>query len=234
MLDFSRYEALTFDCYGTLVDWERGILDALLPLARRHGIRVEEERLLELYGRAESQAESGPYRPYRDVLADTVRGIGRELGFEPTGAEAGRLAGSLPDWPPFPDSPPALEALGERYRLGIVSNVDDDLFERTRRALGVEFDLVVTAQQVRSYKPDLRHFERALERLDLEPTRVLHVAQSLYHDIGPAAEAGLDTVHVDRRSEQSGPGATPTATARARPDLVVGDLDELLRTMGLD
>jgi 2-haloacid dehalogenase len=230
-MDLTRFEALTFDCYGTLIDWERGILDAVRPILRRHGITCDDDWLLGLYSRAEAGAEAGPWRPYRDVLASVMERLGAELGFAPDAEERGVLAATLPDWPPFSDTIAALGALGRAYRLAIVSNVDNDLFAGTRRRLGVAFDLVTTAQQVRSYKPAPAHFTVTLDRLRLEPGKVLHVAQSLYHDIAPARALGLATVWVNRRAGRAGPGATPPA--EARPDLEVFDLKALVTLAGL-
>ena len=215
MLDWTRFEALTFDCYGTLIDWERGILEAARPLLRRHGVACDDERLLAAYAAAESAAERPPFRAYRQVLREVVDGIGAALGFRPDAADREALVESLPRWPPFPDTVEALQELRRRHRLAIVSNVDDDLFAGTARLLDVEFDAIVTAQQVGSYKPAPGHFRRALERLALPKEKVLHVAQSLYHDVAPARALGWATVWVNRRSGRPGPGATPPADARA-------------------
>jgi 2-haloacid dehalogenase len=230
-MDLSRFEALTFDCYGTLIDWERGMLDAVRPILRRHGIACDDDWLLGLYARAEAGAEAGPWRPYRDVLASVMERLGAELGFAPDADERGVLAGTLPDWPPFADTIESLTALARAYRLAIVSNVDNDLFAGTRRRLGVSFDLVTTAQQVRSYKPAPAHFKVTLDRLHLDPGRVLHVAQSLYHDIAPARALGMATAWVNRRAGRTGSGATPPA--EAKPDLEVYDLKALVTLAGL-
>jgi 2-haloacid dehalogenase len=225
MLDFDRFTHLTFDCYGTLIDWERGILTALRPGLDRHGVVLSDDAALELYGELESAAEREPYRPYRALLATVMDGFGARLGFVPSADERAALAASVGDWPPFPDTVEALRALADRYRLVILSNIDDDLFARSARHLGVEFAAVVTAQQVGSYKPDPRNFRALLERLDTAPDRVLHVAQSLFHDIAPANALGLTTVWVNRRHDRPGSGATPPATAH--PNLEVDDLRTL-------
>jgi 2-haloacid dehalogenase len=225
-MDFDRFDAITFDCYGTLIDWERGILDALGSILAAHGREPPDgEWLLRGFARLEAEVEQGPFRPYRAVLRDVVRGLGREVGFRPTDAEAESFAASVAQWPPFPDTVRALGALGAHYRLAVVSNVDDDLFAGTARQLGVTFAEVVTAQQLRSYKPAPAHFHEVLRRLDLPGDRVLHVAQSLYHDIAPARELGWATVWVNRRAGKRGGGAT--APAQAKPDLVVSDLASL-------
>lgn len=225
MLDFDRFTYLTFDCYGTLIDWERGILAALRPVLDRHGIAITDDAALELYGELESAAESGPYLPYRELLATVMDGFAERLGFEPSADERAALAASVGDWPPFPDTVEALRALADRFQLVILSNIDDDLFALSARHLGVPFAAVVTAQQVGSYKPDPCNFRALLARLDTNPDRVLHVAQSLFHDIAPANALGLTSVWVNRRHDRPGSGATPPATAR--PDLEVPDLRTL-------
>lgn len=224
---FEGVEALTFDCYGTIVDWETGILDALEAILDGPGARPSDDALLTMYGRFESEAQRGAFRSYREVLQEVARRYGEELGIDVDEATAGQFAGSVGRWPAFPDSVEALQALGQRYRLAIVSNVDDDLFRRTATALGIDFDEVVTAQQVRSYKPDRVHFDEALRRLARPKDGVVHVAQSLFHDVAPAKELGLTCVWVHRRSGREGGGATPPA--EAVPDLVVPDLASLVR-----
>lgn len=225
MLDFDRFTYLTFDCYGTLIDWERGILAALRPVLDRHANALPDEQVLERYAALESAAERGPYRPYRDVLAAVMDGFGAWLGFAPSPEERTALAASVADWPPFPDTVAALQSLARRFRLVILSNIDDDLFTGSAKQLAVEFAAVITAQQVGSYKPDPRNFRVLLERLDTTPDRVLHVAQSLFHDIVPANAHGLTTVWVNRRHDRPGAGATPPAMAR--PALEVPDLRTL-------
>lgn len=228
MIDFKGYGALSFDCYGTLIDWESGILAALRPVLQGHARELEDGQLLRLYAKLESQAEKGEFIRYQEVLREVVRGLGRELGFTPSPAELDSLAASLGDWPPFPDTVMALKALKRRYRLAIISNVDEDLFTLTARRLQVEFDWVITAEQARSYKPALDIFHYALRRIGVAPDKVLHIAQSLYHDIVPAKALGLAAIWVKR---SGGPGATPPA--RGQPDLEVPDLETLVRLIGL-
>jgi 2-haloacid dehalogenase len=225
VLDFARYRVLTFDCYGTLIDWERGILDALRPVCARHGASRSDDELLALFARTEAPIQQGPYRPYREVLREAMVRLGRHLGFELQSREAEALARSLPSWPPFPDTVPALRRLARRFALGVISNVDDDLFAGTSDRLGVRFEWVVTAQQVGSYKPARANFHRALERIGRPWDQVLHVAQSLFHDVAPARSLGLATVWVDRRAGRAGTGATPPSDPR--PDLEVPDLATL-------
>jgi 2-haloacid dehalogenase len=222
---FQRFRALTFDCYGTLIDWERGLLAALRALLRRQGVPIDDERLLHLYAAFETEAEAGPYAPYRVVLRRVMVRMAAAMSFPLEAGDEDCLSASIGDWPAFPDTVAALRALKTRYRLAIASNIDDDLFAATRPRLGVEFDAVVTAQQVRSYKPAPAHFTAALERLALSPGDVLHVAQSLFHDVAPAKSLGMTTVWVNRRAGRPGFGATPPADAL--PDLEVPDLRTL-------
>jgi len=227
MMDLSHYHYLTFDCYGTLIDWEAGILHAVRPILDGRGHKLDDDELLESYGRLESTAQAGEFASYEDVLVRVMDGLAAELGFEPTPAERRALVDSIGDWPAFPDTTASLAALKVRYDLWILSNVDDDLFARTAPSLGVAVDGLVTAQQIRSYKPAPLHFTTMLERTGASPDRVLHVAQSLFHDISPAREVGLGTVWVNRRSGRSGSGATPPSAAR--PDLEIPDLATLVR-----
>jgi 2-haloacid dehalogenase len=224
-LDFDRFEALTFDCYGTLIDWETGILAALRPILQAHGVAAEEEELLESYGRNETEVEAGPYRRYREVLAQTLRGIGADFGFEPGAAELAAFAASVGDWPAFADSSAALQKLAQRFRLGVLTNCDDDLFAASQRRLGVEFDWVLTAEQAGSYKPSGANFELLFATLGLPREGVLHVAQSLFHDHVPAKRLGMATVWINRRSGRPGSGATPAA--EVQPDLVLADMRSL-------
>ena len=229
--DFTAFEALTFDCYGTLIDWETGIVAALRPMLDERDIRSQDEELLERFGRLEPEVQAGEFLSYREVLRRVAAALGRELGFEPTPAEERAFAASVGGWPPFPDTLGSLRALAARYRLAIVSNVDDDLFAGSAAQLGVSFETIVTAEQVKSYKPAHAHFHEVLDRLALPREQVLHVAQSLFHDIAPARELGIPCVWVNRRSGRGGSGAT--APSDARPDVEVPDLRTLVERMGL-
>ncbi len=232
MLHLLDYEYLTFDCYGTLINWESGILRALRPLLDAHLEAVPpDDNLLELYAGIEAQIESGPYRTYREVLEQVVRDFGARLDFVPTLEETFALADSLPTWPPFPDTVAALKRLASRYKLAVISNVDDDLFAGTARQLGVQFTGVITAQQARSYKPSLKNFRLALERLNTRGDRIVHVAQSLYHDVAPAHHLGWATVWVNRRHGMASAGATPVSDAE--PDIEVPDLKTLADLAGV-
>src|SRR5580700_7179840 len=224
-LDFNRFEFLTFDCYGTLIDWETGLLSALHRILSAHGKKIDDATLLELYGNFEQLSEQGVFHPYREVLQSVVRQFGDELGFVPTAEEVRSLPDSLTLWRPWPDTVAALRRLKSRYRLAILSNVDDDLFAATRPQLEVEFNEVITAQQAQAYKPSLKLFELALSRIHAPAHRVLHVGQSIYHDVVPAQALGLATVWVNRPSARPGVGAVKAA--EATPDLTVSSLTEL-------
>ena len=231
MLDFNRFTHLTFDCYGTLIDWETGILRAVQPVLQRHGLMALDTAILQLYARHEAEIEAGPYVPYREVLRGVMAGLAAELGFRPDEAELNVLAGSVGEWPPFADTVESLQRLQRRYKLVILSNIDDDLFAATQRQLGVEFDEVITAQQVGSYKPAPAHFETAIARLGVPVSQILHVAQSRYHDHVPAKALGFATVWVNRPSLL--PGVGLTMPAEASPDLETPDLRTLVEQMGL-
>jgi len=225
MLNFSRFEVLTFDCYGTLIDWESGIFSALRPILAAHGKTLSDSTLLELYGEFEAKAEQGEYQAYREVLRNVVRSFGERLSFIPTWTEVSSLAESVAAWPPFPDTVDALRRLSSRYRLAIISNIDDDLFASTLPKLGVRFDHVLTAQQARAYKPSLNLFKLAEKRLDVPREKWLHIGQSIYHDVLPAQSLGLATVWVNRPSPRAGVGAVKAA--EGKPDLEVPNLKTL-------
>ena len=225
MLDFARFEILTFDCYGTLIDWETGILAALGRILAAHNQSIDDATLLKLYGDFEQLSEQGEFHPYREVLQSVVRRFGAELGFAPTPEQVRSLPESLATWKPWPDTVAALHQLKSRFRLAVLSNVDDDLFATTRPQLEVDFDEVITAEQAHAYKPSLKMFELALSRINAPAHRILHVAQSVYHDVVPAQSLGLATVWVDRPSARPGVGAVKFADAK--PDLIVTSLAEL-------
>jgi len=220
------FDALTFDCYGTLVDWATGISSALQPVLQAHDVAVQDVELFRLYGRFERDVESGAYVNYREVLRRVVRRFGDHFGFTPTNAELERFAGSVGDWPLFDDTNAALGRLAERYRLAIVSNVDDDLFLDTARDFLIDFDEVITSEQVGRYKPALEPFEAAFTQLGVPPNRVLHVAQSVYHDLNPAGRLGLSCVWVQRYQKRFDP-----PTPRTDPILTVPDLSRLADTI---
>lgn len=226
-----EFAALTFDCYGTLIDWERGLLAVLRPWADAAGVRVSDDDLLQAFAAAESAAERDrPRALYSDILREAHGAIARRFGVDLSSAAADALARSVGDWPAFPDTPGALRSLRARCKLVIVSNVDHASFARTRPKLGVEPDGLVTAEDVGSYKPALAHFERAIELLGsvgVSKDRVLHVAQSLYHDHAPAKSLGLTTAWIDRRRGRAGGGATPPPPEGVRPDFVFASMAQL-------
>lgn len=203
------YDIVTFDCYGTLIDWERGIGDAVTKAAAGDGVRVDRAAVLAAYAAVEPVVEAETYRRYREVLALTAERVAERLGWRLPRERASFLPESLPEWPPFADTNPALTRLARAgYQLGILSNVDDDLLARTLRHFGVPFDLLVTAQQVGSYKPATGHFLTARQRIGAR--RWLHAAQSHVHDVVPARALGIDVAWINRKRETAGAGVEPT------------------------
>ena len=225
MLDFTRFKVLTFDCYGTMIDWETGIFSALRPILAAHKKSIADSELLQLYSELEASAEQGEFLRYRDVLQSVVRGFGGRFGFTPTAAEVRSLPESLANWQPFPDTVEALRKLKKRYQLAVISNVDDDLFAATAPKLEVAFDHVITAQQAGCYKPCMKIFKLAEERMGVTRDQWLHVGQSIYHDVIPAQSLGIATVWVNRPSPRPGAGAAKAAAGK--PDLEVPDLKTL-------
>jgi 2-haloalkanoic acid dehalogenase type II len=214
----SRFDVVTFDCYGTLIDWELGIGESLAAEAARAGIPVSAEDAFRAYFAAEKEVESGPYRPYRDVLAETATRAAKRLGWPLAIERAAAFGAGLPAWRPFPDTNPALERLAAAgVRLGILSNVDDDLLADTRRHFTVPFEIVITAERVRSYKPGAAHFLAARERLG--SARWLHAAQSYFHDVVPAKRLGIPSAWINRNGEPAG--------AEGPPDVELRDLAAL-------
>jgi 2-haloacid dehalogenase len=225
MLNFKQFRVLTFDCYGTLIDWESGIFSALRPILATHQKTISDTSLLETYSELEAKAEQGKFRRYRDVLQSVVRGFGERLGFTPTDAEARSLPDSLARWQPFPDTVAALRQLKSRYQLAVISNVDDDLFAASAPRLQVPFDQVITAQQANCYKPCIEMFKLAMKKTGAGPEQILHVGQSIYHDVIPAQSLGIATVWVNRPSPRPGAGAAKAASGQ--PDLEVPNLSSL-------
>ncbi len=224
----SEFTTLTFDCYGTLIDWERGIAAELKPWAERNKLKLADDALLEAFGRAESPVQRAhPNWLYPDILTEAFRALGKQLGVGVGDQEAVGFGRSVGRWPAFPDSPEALAYLKRHFKLGILSNVDRASFAESNRRLGVEFDLIVTAQDVGSYKPDRRNFQHllaALGRMGVEKRAVLHTAQSLFHDIAPAKAMGLRTAWINRRKGKPGAGATPAPEGDVTPDLEAASL----------
>ncbi len=230
MLDFTRFKILSFDCYGTMIDWETGIFSALRPILVAHGKKITDSAVLELYSELEAFAEQGEYLSYRDVLQSVVRGFGKRLEFSPTADEVQSLPDSVANWRPFPDTVEALRKLKKRFQLAVISNIDDDLFAATAPKLGVVFDHVITAQQARCYKPGMKVFERAEKQIGLPREQWLHVGQSIYHDVIPARSLGIASVWVNRASPRAGVGAV--VAAKGHPDVEVQDLRTLATLAG--
>jgi 2-haloacid dehalogenase len=222
------YDAITFDCYGTLIDWETGLTAYLRPLIEAHDVHAVDDFLLEFFGRTEASLQAGPYRSYRKTLEAVLTALGQRLGFRSSAAALAGFPDSIGDWLPFPDTIAALEALAGRFRLAVISNIDDDLFDLTQARLGIAFDHVVTAAQVQAYKPDPRPFLTAIDRIGVAKARILHVAQSPFHDIAPATALGIDTVWIDRHQ---GHGGGATAPAQATPKWTLKNLSELVAAL---
>lgn len=212
------HDVVTFDCYGTLVDWEQGISEAVIRAAADDGLTLTTDEVLAAHAEIEPAVQAAGYRSYHDVLVETALRIARRFDWELAEDRARFLPQSLPEWQPFPDTNPALERLAAAgYRLGILSNIDDDLLAGTLRHLSPEFELQVTAQQVRSYKPAHAHFRVARERIGVG--RWLHAAQSYFHDVVPARELDIPVAWINRNRD--------TPSGEARPDHEFPTLTEL-------
>ena len=218
--DLGGITTLTLDCYGTLIDWETGAVEALRPLLARHAVALPDNEIVAAFQDLDAALCCPPYRSYKTVLAGVVEGFGQRFGFPVGAADRGVLVSSVPSWRPFPDTVEALRALGARYRLAVVSNIDDDLFAASAAQLGVSFDLVVTAEQARRYKPDPAIFEDAIRRLGVAPGRIAHVAEGVT-EIAPARRLGCTTVWVRRH------GRSARLLTEA-PDFAVPDLRSLV------
>jgi len=225
------FDAISFDCYGTLIDWESGILATLRPWAARHGLGATDDALLAEFSRVEPELETArPAALYPDILADAFRAVGGHFGRAVSDDEARAFGQSVKDWPALPDSAGALAYLKRHYKLAILSNIDRASFAHSNRRLGVEFDLIVTAEDVGSYKPTPRNFEVLLERvaaLGVRKERLLHAAESLFHDHVPAKRFGLATAWIYRRAAKGNFGATRAPDQPVKPDWQVTTLAEL-------
>ncbi len=201
---------ITFDCYGTLIDWEKGIVRAIGPVLRDAGVKVSDEQILSRYAQIEPKLQADEFRPYREILTELMLEFGRVYGVEISREQAAMLPESIKDWPAFGDTAQGLARLGEKYRLGILSNIDRDLIEMSLprlAAAGAKFDIIVTAGDTSSYKPAIGHFWAAMRESKLPGARILHAAQSLFHDVVPAQSMGLRTAYINRQAGK--PGATP-------------------------
>jgi 2-haloacid dehalogenase/putative hydrolase of the HAD superfamily len=212
------YDAVTFDCYGTLIDWEAGITRAFVAAAGRDGVHLEAATVLDAYLAMERVVEGETYRSYRDILMETARRVAARLGWPLEPARARFLPESLGDWPPFSDTNPALQRLAAAgYRLGILSNVDDELLAATRRHFAVPFEIIVTAEQVKSYKPAPAHWHEARRRIG--GARWLHAAQSYYHDVTAARGLGVPVAWINRHDQPVGSAGPPDRTLRNLTEL---------------
>lgn len=220
-----RYKLLTFDCYGTLINWDNGIRGALGALMERAGVSASAEQVYGAYIETEAGLEKPPWRPYAQILEEVVSRLGQRFGFGVDHRTRRVLTESLPSWKPFDDTNEALARLKRKYELGILSNIDRDLIARTREGFDVRFDWVVTAEDVRAYKPAHDHFQRILECTGYGKDEVLHVAQSVFHDIVPACSLGFSCAWINRRNETNDTDATPTAE--------FGDLKSLADALGV-
>jgi 2-haloalkanoic acid dehalogenase type II len=226
------FKVLTFDCYGTLIDWETGILNALRPLLRNDRVERSREDVLASFARHETAQEAEtPGMIYSELLARVHRRLAEEWGVAATEADHRAFGGSVGDWPAFADSAAALAYLKQFYKLVILSNVDRKSFAQSSKRFGVTFDAVYTAEDIGSYKPDprnVRHMIEALKRTGHAERDILHVAQSLFHDHAPANVAGLRSAWIDRRAGAAGPGATPQPPAGVHYDFRFASMAELV------
>jgi 2-haloalkanoic acid dehalogenase type II len=237
MPNLTRFDTLTFDCYGTLIDWERGILAELRPWANRNGRQdIADNAILETFGTIEAACETEtPGKLYPEILADVHRRLAYKWGIKAAAADAAEFGQSVGRWPAFADSATSLQYLKRYYKLVILSNVDRASFACSNEKLGVAFDRIITAQDVGSYKPSLRNFEHALDDLQRTfgtgKTDILHTAQSIFHDVVPARTVGLATMWINRRRTVGGWGATPAPQAPGAlttPDMEVGSMAEFV------
>jgi 2-haloalkanoic acid dehalogenase type II len=221
----SEFTTLTFDCYGTLIDWETGIWDAFQPLLMENGCdEVTRGQALEAFGAEEADQEvRAPSALYPEILARVHRAVAKRFGLLTREELDNDFAQSLPHWPAFADTAGALRALKERYKLVILSNVHRKGIAASNRKLGVRFDAIYTAEEIGSYKPSPRNFEYMLERLEADhgvaPGEILHAAQSLFHDHVPARVFGLANCWIDRQGLSRGGDWGATASVRERPDV---------------
>jgi 2-haloacid dehalogenase len=225
-MDFSKFRIITFDCYGTLIDWETGILGAFRSVFPG----VKDREVLTLYSELEPAIQASGYKTYRLVLREVLAGVAQQLGKEVPAGREDALADSIAGWLPFPDTVAALERLKTRFKLAIISNIDNDLFAHTARHLRVGFDYVITAQEVGAYKPSLKNFEVAEKRIQTPRSEWLHAAESIYHDVVPAKHLGIANVWVNRRANKKF-GATKQVAER--PDLEVPNLAALADAAGV-
>ena len=209
-LNSKNYEIISFDCYGTLVDWSQGITEYLMPVFLAHDAHVIDSWVIEYFANIEPNIQKST-PSYEDVLVQVLESFADRLGFTPTKEEVSNFAKSVAVSKPFDDTVDSLKALQQEFDLVIISNTDSELFALTQKSLDINFSEVITSEEVGAYKPDPKIFDEALKKV--KSSRVLHVAQSLYHDIQPASAAGIDTVRIDRYKG----GSDPAQTGSAKP-----------------
>ena len=221
-IDLTKIKVLTFDCYGTLIDWETGIAGALSPLLAKHGVTIDSKTILQMYAKHELAERNKPYQSYRILLRNIVSSIFSEFDLKASDNEQDFLPQSIKSWPPFTDTVESLTFLQKKYKLGVISNIDNDLFEISNSKMQIPFSWIVTAEQAQSYKPNLAPFTLALETIPYPKENILHIAESNYHDIAPAKLLGIKTIWV-RRQEIS----NATLMSSVDPDMEVPDLGHL-------
>jgi 2-haloacid dehalogenase len=227
------FKALTFDCYGTLIDWETGLYTALQPLVQKGSVTLKRDEVLAAFGRHESaQQAATPGMIYSELLTEVHRQLAREWQVSDAETEAVAFGKSVPDWPAFADTEASLQYLQRYYKLVILSNVDRESFAGTNRRLGVAFDAICTAQDIGSYKPDPRNFAYLINTvagLGVLKRNILHTAQSLHHDHVPAQAVGLASAWIDRRHQVEGWGATSPPAGTPRYDFRFTSLAEMVK-----
>jgi 2-haloacid dehalogenase len=229
---FDIYKVLSFDVYGTLINFEQGILRNLKPVLESHNIHLNDEQILQLYGEIEARIQEEEFVKYKEILRKIVLAFGDRFGFTPSSYERDCLVASLGTWKPYPDTVMTLQVLKKKYKLAIISNIDDDLFSLSAKHLNVNFDWVITTEQAKSYKPSEHTFKFAIEKIGISPEKIIHISNSAYHDIIPAKSLGLSTIWVNGRPYMAGFGATQPVSGSS--DFEVPDLKSLINIMGLN
>lgn len=215
-----EFSLITFDCYGTLIDWERGMQNALEELVKKHNLDLDMEFLPDRYVEIELEIEQKGYRKYREILSLGVRKLFEEKDIKLDSQEAGIFADTIRKWPPFEETSEVLKILKKEFKLVILSNIDEDLIQHSIRLIGVDFDGVITAEQVRSYKPSHGHWKKMMDEFRLPKENILHVAASYVHDIIPAKKLGFKTAWINRKNEK--------ARGNIKPDFEFNDLRPLV------
>ncbi|MGT2509585.1 haloacid dehalogenase type II [Cupriavidus basilensis] len=232
-MKLTDYKVLTFDCYGTLIDWERGMIDGLSPLLQRLDREISRDEVLELHALHEAaQQRQTPTKPYREVLAVVYRRIAEEFGLAVPWDECLAYGDSIRRWPAFHDSASVLQYLKKHFKLVVLTNIDNQSFAHSNEKLQVEFDAIYTADDIGYYKPSLANFEYMLEkqaRMGIEKKDILHVAESMFHDHGPANEIGLASCWIFRRFDQPGFGATRKPSLMPSYDFQFNSLAEFAK-----